>query len=148
MTLDEASALVDEHLQPGMPGVECPCCTQWCWAAHRKLNSNMAVKIAALYAHERRHPGAFMSYRAIERHGRGRDYHNLAFWGLIEPEPEVRGYWRITEKGCQFVAHGLRVPKAIYTFNKQCLKMTKGTTTMRIALRNKFDLDEFLRGLG
>jgi hypothetical protein len=149
-TLSELRQRVAHHLTPGAGPMTCPVCTQRIQLYRRKLHSGMAWALVALYNWDQRHPGVPMDYRRLLHRGASRDHGFLRFWGLAEATEEEskgegKGFYRITELGRAFVEERVKVPKAIYHFNKECYLKTKGTTTIRYALGDKFDLDELLR---
>lgn len=146
-TLTELRQRIRAHLVPGGGPMPCPVCDQRVQLYRRKLHSGMAWALVALYRWDQKHPGKSMDYRRLLHRGASRDHGFLRYWDLAEADESkgFKGFWRITALGREFVEEKVRVPKAIYHFNWVCYEKTKGMTTIRYALGDKFDLDELLR---
>lgn len=80
------------------------------------------------------------------------DYSVMKHWGIIEPrgaapgEQQKTGYWRITEKGKQFLRQEITIPRSVNLFNNKRYGFSEEHTTIKKALGDKFDLDELLKG--
>jgi len=145
-------AEVDEHLQPGMPAMSCRVCGQRVHLDKRPLNKGMARALIRLAAHARRFQKGiatdeWMDYRNWNAGGEARDHtlmRHLPGWGLIEADP-VRpgGWWKITERGLAFAREQIRVPRAMYYFDRECYGFTKQKIGIRDVL--PFDLDQLLK---
>ena len=146
-TLAEVRALVREHLQPGMPAIDCPACGQRVKRYKYKLDSGMARALVKLGVYDDFYPGQMMDYRNRFAGGEARKHSLLRHWGLIERADhrtgKRAGFWRITPAGHEFLG-GSEVPWAIWHFNDHCLGFTQEQTTIRRALGDKFNLEELL----
>ena len=63
---------------------------------------------------------------------------------FIEEERENIGYWRITDKGREFVENKIKVPERIILYNGEFHGFDGGDINIIKALNNKFDYDELM----
>jgi len=134
-TLDEAKTYLNANLRDG---VICPCCGQFAKIYKRKFNSWMARAMIAFYAHEGMKPGWFHAISVVvdrrfwkfKINNSCGDYGKLVWWGLLEEaaghredgNPET-GYYRMTQKGRDFVLGKIRVRKYIHIYNDTLLEV-------------------------
>lgn len=153
-TLEEARKMIAaQRTQPG--GVDCPCCGQLVKIYKRKLNSTMARALVLIYQYFEIPP----SYREEWFHGpshsvwstSGGDAAKLRHWGLIEGRPGERpdgsthtGFFRITDKGRDFVLGMVRVPQHVLLFNQNRFGFSFETTNIYEALGDKFNYNELM----
>jgi hypothetical protein len=147
-TLAEATQWLRERADDGE---RCPCCRQFVKVYRRTINSTMARVL--VLAH-RTHGPAWFRLRDIEnRIGRGgsSEAGKLRYWGLLEEETARRpdggrsGWWRVTEKGAEFVA-GAPVPKYARIYDGRLLGLLDGQhINIRDAFGTKFDFEELMR---
>jgi hypothetical protein len=70
-------------------------------------------------------------------------------WGLIEARGDTgdqksSGYWKLTEKGRDFVRGDIEVSKHAYIFNDKVFALDPETEDIWEALDNKFDYKELM----
>lgn len=74
-------------------------------------------------------------------------------WGLIEevpddadPQKKKAGFYRVTERGVQFVRGEIRVNKFVYLYDNRLLNISGDTETvsMQEALGDRFDYQELM----
>lgn len=145
-TLGEAQDWLRDHVNKG---TDCPCCTQFAKVYRRKLNSDMARSLIAMYR-----AGAHVHWVDIkEIDVRGGDYGKLVYWGLTEEERGTRddgsgrtGWWQITSKGQRFVENNLTVAKyaLVYNGRLQRLDYSDGMTSIVDALGDHFNYRELM----
>jgi hypothetical protein len=73
-----------------------------------------------------------------------REETKLAFWGLVELDPKVRGLRRVTQHGESWLRGQTRVPKYAYAYDGACLAHAGEEITVKDALGKKFDYDELM----
>lgn len=72
-------------------------------------------------------------------------------WGLVErrpnDDPKVKhsGMWRITDKGRQFVANNLRVPRKVYIYNDVVEAWTPEDISIVECFAEQFDYQDAMR---
>lgn len=154
-TIEEAKQFLRENW--GGKIVLCPCCKQSVKLYERKITSSMAYGLILLYRYFRLSP--HNAYVHIENYFkelkiassiRG-DMVKLKYWGLIERSFGIRsdgsfrnGYYRITEKGTQFVLGGFQVPRCVKLFNNKFYGFSEEMTTIKEALGDKFNYRELM----
>ena len=145
-TLEEARVWLRARREVG---AQCPCCKQLARVYRRKLNAGMARALALLY----RASHADWVHKPTILGGVGaaaRDEALLRYWDLLEEADERRpdggraGWWRVTDKGGQFVRGEILVPERAVVYDSRCLRLEGRMISMRTALGNRFDLDELL----
>jgi hypothetical protein len=149
-TIEEGKALLRENFEEG---IECPCCGQRVKRYARNLYSTQAYCLIRLYRITELEGEDFYHWRKlIENVGGslGEDFPKLRFWGLIR-EADTRtldrnasGYWKITQKGKDFVLGIISVPKKVYIFNNKFRGFSDDTITIQQALKDKFDYRELM----
>lgn len=127
-------------------GTRCPACEQFCKVYQRKLNSGMARSLIAMY----RAGGTDFVHIPTEIGARSREEGKLAYWALVEEQKENRpdggraGYWRVTDKGEQFVLGLVKVPKYARVYDGRCLELTGDFIVIQDALGDSFDYGELM----
>lgn len=141
--LKEVKAYLREHVEEG---VDCPACTQHVKLYKRKVNSGMAVSLIKLY----RAAGLGWQHIATTLENRHADEAKLRYWGLMEEGDERRedggraGWWRVTEKGRDFVLGHITVPKYARVFDARLFRLEGEEVGIREALGDKFDYNELM----
>jgi len=147
---------IRDHLKGGST---CPCCTQLAKRYKRKLNSSMAYALVLIYRafrgerQEWLHVPDYLT--EVCRTGptiRGGDWAKLVHWGLIEPKSdEIRsdgskrvGFYRITQRGRDFVEGRIRVPQHVLIYAERCMGTSEETTSLEEALKDRFNFRELM----
>lgn len=152
-TIQQAKDYVKQHINEG---VECPCCTQFVKMYRRKITSSMAYALILIANSGKRdyfHVEDYLKGENCPAAIRG-DFPKLRYWGLIEAEESKRedgskrnGYYKITQKGIDFVQCKIVVPEAMYIFkNKAYNRPMENDSYISIkqALRGKFNYTELM----
>lgn len=154
MSLGEARAklrmLVDE-------GHTCPCCTQFAKVYKRTIHSSMAQALIRIYrtGHITRDSyNEWVVVADVLTHRQVADVAKLAYWELIQPEPEAQrrdgskrvGRWRVTSRGLYFVTGQASVPKYARVYDGRVLGWTGEGVTIVDCLGKKFDYRELMYG--
>lgn len=138
-------------------GVVCPCCSQFVKLYKRKLNSNMAIVLYRIFR-EGEIWIKVEDFLRVNKIHTGHDWALLRNWGLLEEKPKedtdykdskVSGYWRITDKGMDFVFNAIRVPKHITMFNNKFYGYADAAETVcfKDCIGNNFNYNELMRGV-
>lgn len=142
VTLAEAKERLFAQAQDG---VGCPCCGQFVRIYARKLNRNMMLFLVSLA----RKPGQWVCFRDCEF--TSRDYPYLSFWGLAitrvdagDGTKKSSGFWKITQKGLDFLAGRLSVPSHVHIYNNAIVGWSDTPTTASRAYGDGFDYSELM----
>jgi hypothetical protein len=129
-------------------GISCPLCRQEVKVYRRKLDGSMCRSLIAFYRHGDRHQRGWSRYSdTLTQDGigyHGADYGKLAYWGLLEPDPDRRGYWRVTELGLEFVRREATVPSHAVIYDSRCLRVDGDPVEIVTCLGKKFDYWELM----
>ena len=151
-TIQEAKDFLSANYKKG---VECPCCKQHVRLYKRKFNSVMARTLIRLYVLTRDKKVVFHHVKdivqGISSTGTN-DFSKLVYWGLIQekvkdPDDKIHrtsGYWRITDKGREFIEHKFLLPKYVFVYNSECRGISGEETDIKQALTEKFNYDELI----
>lgn len=144
--LAEVRAWVEAHAPKG---VTCPACDQHAKVYHRALNSGHGRCLLLMLRHsvqgrEWLHVGSIVR----ELGTTGGDFAVLVHFGLIEPRPNAKGWWKLTARGAEFARGHSRAPRHadIYNGELRGLDATE-TVDIRQVLGHRFDLDSLLQGI-
>lgn len=135
---------VDQNIEEGL---NCPLCDQYCKIYKRTVNSGMARWLIRVFLDF----GVTEKYFDIRkiRGVRGGDYGKLRYWGLIEQQTSERGaggMWRLTERGAQFAANEVKIPKQAFVFNNKCQGFSIEKVSIRECVGKKFNYEELMKG--
>lgn len=129
-------------------GEHCPLCGQHAKLYRRKITSGMAASLISMYGQTRQD---WIHVTSIK--SRSRDHAMLAYWGLIEEMPAQgphggrAGYWRVTDRGCNFLKNRLTVPKYAKVYDGRVLGFDGPGVVIRDALGTKFNYDDLMKGI-
>ena len=132
-------------------GVTCVCCGQRVQLYHRKLNSGMALTLIRI-CNETTNGTVWIPVKEFLRQKGFKNNHDwtlLKYWGLLEEKGETEdgassGYWRITNKGIDFVLNKIRVAKRIDIYNQKLYGHSEESTNIIESLGNKFSYSELV----
>lgn len=150
MSLARARKLLTERVDEG---VGCPCCTQFAKVYRRKVNSSMARGLIAAWREYGRGFGYLQDVRRKSGETDNREESKLRYWGLMEEEPKLRpdggraGWWRVTDRGYEWIMGWSVVPKYAHLYDGQFLRFSGDPVTIRDALGTKFDYGELMEGV-
>lgn len=127
-------------------GVKCPCCEQLAKEYKYKLNKGMAIVLINWYKTGKEWVHPIKDLKTING-----DYAKLRFWGLVEesydrPEEDKKatGYWRITQKGKEFVNNRLTVQEKARIYDNRFFGLIGKEINIKQALGNKFNYSELM----
>ena len=131
-------------------GTECPCCGQFVKLYKRKLGSVMGRAIIRLYNLGEGYHHVKEIIKGISATGTN-DFSKLKYWQLIKEMPNLEdldkkncGYWKITQKGIEFVKQNIDVPSHVHIYNGKVLGFEDTTTNIIASLGNKFSYKELM----
>lgn len=132
-------------------GLRCPCCDQFAKLYERKLIATASRPIIALYREagmDYAHLPTIMRYRLPDISHQGGYANMSAHWGLIEEDGRSRedggraGWWRVTEKGRDWIFERSRVPAYALIYDNLCLGFKGPDISIRESLGERFDYEE------
>jgi hypothetical protein len=82
----------------------------------------------------------------------GGNFATMKYWGLIEQLEKdeddttrrTSGWWRITQKGRNFILNKITIPKYIFTYNMSLHSMSEEHTDIAESLTEKFNYQELM----
>lgn len=135
-------------------GCKCPVCEQTVKIYRRRINSNIARALIAMY---RQHGvGAWFHIRDVGRsYSTAGEFAFLRFYGLIEKKEHTEGdegkkssgYWKLTDLAGKFVRKEVLLSKYIKLYNGACLGFEGGDISIEACLQNKFDYNDLMKGI-
>jgi hypothetical protein len=147
-TVGEAREWLRENVEKG---AECPLCHQFSKVYRRTITSAMARALALIW-----HEGGWGKHLYVHvpsiDPARGGDVAKLENWGLIEEERIARpdggraGYWRITNKGEEWLNGKVSVPKYARLYDGKLLSLTGPSWDVFQALGKRFDYRDLMDG--
>jgi hypothetical protein len=151
-TLGEAKDWLRERLHDGAC---CPLCTQFAKIYRRKINSGMARALIALYRASLAADDLDATHHLASLARWTHEGAQLAWWGLIEQDPDERredggrsSWYRLTATGVWFVRDQIRLPKYVEIYDGLPRKLDLSEQASIVdALGTKFDYRELMEGL-
>lgn len=152
MSMDDAESLGEarDWLRSQIDdGAICPCCKQFVKVYRRQINSTMVRALVALYQHAGTDSGHWPTI--LNEVGIARaDEAKLAYWGLVEEEPERRedggraGWWTVTAAGVDWIEGRITIPRYAKVYNGRCRGLEGELRTIQQALGTRFNYQELM----
>jgi len=148
-TIQEAKQYLRSNFEKG---IDCPCCGQLVKKYPYSLNVSIATTLIEIYKiHKSGWDWIHVNTQIRPTSG---GYFSLArHWGLIiqkevEETDDKRGsgYWKLTDRGFDFVLSKITVPKYVYMFDGSVLGFSDTKTSISKALGKKFSYEELMHG--
>lgn len=127
LTIAEGRDIVRDRV---VHGIKCPCCDQLVKLRQRSISIAHVYFLSNLFdittAEYMFGEGDVYIHKDRASHGMAKtatDYNILKYWGLIAPMPrndageKSAGFWRLTQKGYEFLRGKIEVDKYKYTFD-------------------------------
>ena len=134
-------------------GYFCECCGQYVKRYYRKINCNMAVTMIALFRKKKFGFIKIEEFMRVNGYQRSGDFPYLVHWGLLEKMPGKRedgsskhGFYKLTDKGRQFVQEEITVPQTLIWYNGKAEGFEGREVSIRDALGKRFRYDELMKG--
>ena len=152
VTSDELGEQFKAELLNGAEG-HCPACGRFCKVYHRRIHSNMARQLIALYhlsKISRQEAGSdYVHTRQVRAMCSYSDFTLAKHWGLVEaklnhdePTKKETGLWKLTPAGVQFVEGATLIPKYAYLFDDRCIGFSEEMVGIHASLGRKFNYQE------
>ena len=153
MTLDpntplhEVISWLHERIEQG---VKCPACEQHVQLyKNRQITGRMVRDLFSFY-----HEVGVDNWGHLPPHDSSKEASKLAYWGLIEERPGFRddgarhaGWWKIPQKGVDFLHNRIAVPKRAICFNGEVIRLDDSEmVTVIDTLGKKFNYSELMSG--
>jgi hypothetical protein len=141
-----------------LKGHYCKSCGQYVKVYKRKITSAMAYALILIYKKNQKdynyfHVEDYLKSLNIPSTIRG-DFPKLRFWGLIEKITGRRadgnkrvGFYRITDKGKNFINGKVSVKKFCLIYNNKSQGFIGEDVTFKDTLKQKFDYNQLIRGI-
>lgn len=148
--LHDAQKFVVDNLEKG---VQCPCCGQLAKKYKRKLNTGMSMFLISLYHATNQTNGVSIHISQIlefKKQTSGLDFSVLKHWDLIEttnikdPSKRNSGYWRLTEKGYNFVMNQIKVPKYVHIYSSKKMGFSGQEVSISQCLGDNFNYAQLM----
>lgn len=128
-------------------GSHCPVCDRWGKIYGRNINKTMAQSLIWLCHAEGDAEGwVDVPAKAPRWVVQSNQLPTLKWWGLVERrgndgknKTKFSGMWRPTAKGLDFVHHGARIEKQVFTYNDEVQGYGTATVTLRDCFEDNFD---------
>lgn len=132
-------------------GCYCPACNQRVQLYKRKLSSTMAFCLIKFVLYTRKHGNHFKKYSDILDDQnitptQRADWQKLAYFRLIQPNPDQSAEYKVTSNGFDFVHGNILMPQYANVMNKKVYGYAMQQITIKQALSTKFNLDDLLNG--
>ena len=129
-------------------GTHCPVCDRYAKIQARPINKTMAQAVAWMVRNGAPSQWIKMSDSPFS----GTNQHpTLKHWGLLEqkmndsnPKKKHVGYWRVTQKGRDFVSGKLAVPEKAVIYNDKLIEMQGPTKYIHEVIKG-FDYSEIMK---
>lgn len=143
MTLDQAKQILEAEKENGC---FCLCCGRWAKIYTRQISKRVARCLIGLYSFSIDDPRFFHVLEMPETNKRSSgDFTKLALWGLMverfndDDTKQTSGFWKITQKGIDFVEGKILLPKYVRTFDNKILGYVGGNVSIHDCLKERFD---------
>ena len=142
-TLAEAKQYLRNNFKTG---TECPCCGKYVKAYKRKLNAGMCRALIIIYKLTKNGNTIHVQSKFTELGLRATtmDYAYLEKWSLIE-QTGSSGYWRVTQKGKEFIHDVIELPDHALVYNGNVYKWSDNHVNIDTALTDEFNLEDIMK---
>lgn len=133
-------------------GIVCPCCNRFAKIYSRKLNNAMAIGLAMFYDKTTSsgqvwiHMERFFKGENCKATIRG-DFTKLRYWELIELNSEKAGFYRITQKGIDFLNNKIKIPKSALIYNDEVLGFSEKQVSVNDVVKEFFDFEVLMKSV-
>ena len=138
---------------PKDKGFTCDCCGSFCKRYFRKMNCNMAMTMIALFRKKKFGFVRVEEFLRVNGYPRSGDFPYLVHYGMLEKMSGERadgskknGFYKLTDKGRQFVLEQIKVPQTFIIYNGKCEGFEGKEIGIVDALGKHFDYRELMSG--
>jgi hypothetical protein len=133
-------------------GGHCPVCDRWGKVYARNINKSMAKSLIWLCNARSDEAGwVNVPVNGPQWVVRTNQLPTLRWWDLVERRPNTEdekkkhsGYWRVTQKGLDFVLKHTRVPKKVFTYNGEVEGVSLETVAIEDCFKDFFDYQDVM----
>lgn len=157
--------LRNEVAQGRKTGCTCPICGHYAKEYERHITTAMVKTLWIVKQwFEKNDPGLDKKWLQVENYvaelplkirplhrGASSNFSLLKHWGFIVQRPGVRadgsnriGYWRITQKGIEFLNDKMKVPKFAVIYNNKLIRFSDDPVSVRDCMTKKFSYAELM----
>jgi hypothetical protein len=152
MNIEKAKLFTRDRMKKGG---DCPLCEQNVQMYSYALNGETIFRLIKLFKHSKNFPSGRFFHVQQEigiTLNIGGGWAKLKWWGLIEQEEKEKdntisrtsGYWRITQKGEDFINGKIRIPKYVRLYNNNQFGFKGEEVTAQDCLGQKFNFVELM----
>lgn len=160
LTVSEARAIINKRLRDKeirkKYSEDCGMCGRRIQTYKRQISNTMARELIALYHLTRRNPNdCYHYYRHFKGHSFG-DFSLMEQLGFVirapqeipanERKKKTSGFWRITDRGIDFVLRKITVPQHMWTYNKKIVDFEGPEVDIVFCLGKEFDYAKLMAG--
>lgn len=130
-------------------GANCPCCGRWGKINGYQINSTQVRGMIWMLRNFRKNEWVDLS-KAPKWVLRSKSMATLHHWGLLEskpnedPDKKGSGFWRLTQRGRDFLRRKILLPKYAFVFDNKLVKFSKEQVDVVKALGKKFSYEELM----
>jgi len=142
---------INDLSQKSKHAEKCPHCGQTVKVYRRRIYAAMVKALASLYRAVDGKPDKYVHVSKIYDKTTCGDFAKLKYWGLIDELDKVdgatrtSGFWRITERGIDFLQGKIRVAKYAFIYNQDLLALDdKETVSVIECVAKHFNYAELM----
>lgn len=133
-------------------GAACPYCLRWGKIYQRSINRGMVGIMFHIYweTKDKKPENGWLKISDhlgnIKKEHGCMEYSKLKFWGLLEPQLHSnQGFWRITEKGIDFLLEKITIPRSIFLFGNELVGLSTDAVSVIDILGKNINYDELMK---
>lgn len=129
-------------------GGHCPCCKRFGKYNGFTITHKNAQALVWIYQSAAVDGWVNTAKNAPREFMRAKTFTNMRYWGLIEAHPNDRkevkgsGYWRITQKGVDYIHGKMRLPKKVFIYNRKLVGYGEQQVYFKECFKEYFNLEE------
>lgn len=146
-TLAEAKKYLQDNFKKG---ISCPCCHQFVKLYPRKITSSMSKALIGMFR-ETKAGGGEKEWADSRNYIAIPDVVKFVHWGILEAQEGQRddgskrvGWYKLTEKGIEFVNGRISVPMRVKLYNQKFYGFEGGEVYIYDTFKNRFDYNELM----
>lgn len=131
-------------------GGHCPCCKRFGKYNAFTITQKNAQALVWIYKNGGVDDWANTAKNAPREFMQAKTFTNMRYWGLIEPHPNDNkekkgsGYWRITQKGINYMNGQMRLPKKAFVYNRKLVGFGEQQIYFSECFKERFNFEEVM----
>lgn len=131
-------------------GGHCPCCKRFGKYNGFTITQKNAQALVWIYKNGGVDDWANTAKNAPREFMQAKTFTNMRYWGLIEPHPNDKkekkgsGYWRITQKGINYINGQMRLPKKVFIYNRKLVGYGEQHVYFKECFKQQFNFEEVM----